>query len=114
MRSTSSPRADSMMIGTLTSARRSLGDVESGLARQHDVEDHEVGVDLLEHELGAVSVAGGVDLVARLGQRVVYDFEDRLLVIDDQDSFTGALPGPAWPYPWKRIAHRVPNPANKP
>ena len=63
------------------------GDVEAGLAGQHDVEDDQVGLDLREDELAAGRVARGVDLVASLRERVVHDLEDRLLVIDDQYAF---------------------------
>ena len=63
------------------------GDVESGLARKHDVENDKIRLHLGEDELAARGVARGVDLVAGLRQGVVDDLEDRLLVIDDQYAF---------------------------
>ena len=42
MRSTSSPRAVSMMIGVCDSALHLAAQAQAVLAGQHDVEDHEV------------------------------------------------------------------------
>ena len=43
MRSVSSPRAVSMMIGTWERSRSAAGDVVAGAVGEHHVEEHEVG-----------------------------------------------------------------------
>ena len=61
MRSVSSPRAVSMMIGTLRVSwrpRRPPADLDAGQLRQHPVQQHQIGLFLGGDQQGFLAVAG--------------------------------------------------------
>ena len=93
MRSDSSPRAVSITIGTCERERSSRRDLVAGAVGEHQVEEHEVGLDLagLLDRLGDGAGLLGVEALAleRRGERL----DDRALVLDEQD---GAACAQSW------------------
>ena len=89
MRSTSSPLAVSMMIAGLTRAScaaQPAADREPVLARQHQVEHHQVVAlarELLVHRGG---VGHRLDLVAFAAEVAHQQVAQALVVVDDQDA----------------------------
>ena len=83
--STSESRAVTMMIGTGLRLRICWQISMPGLVGQHDVEQHEVGVDAMEETERLVSVAGRLDREALAGQSRGQRLPVGLLVVDDED-----------------------------
>ena len=67
------------------------GKLEAALAREHHIEDEQVGLDLVHHHDSTLGSCGRVYLVALLLEGVRHDLEDRFLVIDRDDADSHAL-----------------------
>ena len=83
--SSSSPRAVSMMIGTLLSTAQTLAHLEAVEAREHHVEHDEVDRLLAEAAERLLAVARLHDRVAVPLERVREQRLDRFLVVDEED-----------------------------
>ena len=92
--STSESRAVTMMIGHGLEAAHLLADLDAGLVGQHDVEQHEIGVDAVEETQRLVPVAGRLDREALAGQPRRQRLTVGLLVVDDEHQRT-VVPGRA-------------------
>ena len=84
-RSTSSPLAVSMMIGTFDSARSVRQSDKSILARQHEIEEDEVDPAVGQDLLHGAAVRRRTDPEALLGQRARDEIANLAMVVDDQD-----------------------------
>ena len=85
MRSTSSPRAVSMMIGVCDSRADLAAQAEAVLAGQHDVEDHQIDA-VVGHGARHLAAVGRGRDVAGVGAQIFRDQRPRLaVVLDDKD-----------------------------
>ena len=86
MRSTSSPLAVSMMIGMFSPrAAQAPADRQAVLARQHEVEDHQVVALARELPVHLGRVGHGAHRVSLLGQIAVQQVAQPPVVVDDQN-----------------------------
>ena len=85
MRSVSSPRAVSMMIGTAEPAPQLAADVVAGAVGQHHVEQHEIGLDPPRELEGPGGGSGHLRVEALASEGFGQRLGDRLLVLDHED-----------------------------
>ena len=84
MRSSGSPRAVSIRIGTCEWLRTRLGQVEAGLARHHHVEDQQVEGHALHQRARLGGVRRGADPIAIGGQIALQQRAQPLVIVDDE------------------------------
>ena len=85
MRSTSSPRAVSMMIGVCDSCAHLAAQAEAVLAGQHDVEDHEIDA-MVGHRAHHFAAVGRRRDVAGVGAQIFRDQRPRLAVVFNDEN----------------------------
>ncbi len=88
MRSVSSPRAVSMMMGTLRvswRAAQAAADLDAGKLRQHPVEHHDIGPFLGGDQQRLLAVARFEHAIAFALQIVAQQRDQRGFVFDNQD-----------------------------
>ena len=80
-------------IGASLSARKPAADLDAVELRQPEVEDDEVGHEVLGGLERRHAVGGGAHLVALLAQRAAKNVRDLGVVLDDEDAAGDRLAG---------------------